>query len=372
MLTNLKNDSLIPSLSWAYTAGAYYLEPKVFGSLTLGGMDSSRFVPNNVTIPFGADVSRDLLVGIQSIVSDTSVASHPSNVSLLSTGIYAFIDSSVSHMWLPLETCKAFEQAFNLTWDNNTELYLLTEEQHENLLRLNANVTFQIGPSIVGGPSVEIKMPYGAFDLQASFPIMNTSSRYPYFPIRRAQNDSQYTFGRTFLQQAYIIADYGRSSFSVSQALFPNTSISQDLVSILPPDFEVSVTEPAPPNPQAYPSAKSIIVGSVVGFVGLCIIGVLTLLFFCIRNRRLAAVQVQSENSTEKEKSQIHEKPELDNNSASKVELEAVAMPIRELDSHYIRSPSSESHIGSCVTELQAAEVPAYELPASTAYSHTS
>ena len=170
MLHILRNDSLIPSTSWAYTAGAHYQEPEVFGSLVLGGYDTSRFVPNNLTIPFGADISRDLLIGVQAITSDTT------SKALLPTGIYAFIDSLVPHIWLPLDACEAFELAFNLTWDNDTELYLLTNEEHENLLEKNANVTFRVGPSATEGQFIEIVMPYGAFDLTASYPIVDNST----------------------------------------------------------------------------------------------------------------------------------------------------------------------------------------------------
>ncbi|KAI9872801.1 MAG: hypothetical protein M1830_001180, partial [Pleopsidium flavum] len=202
ILGALKNESKIPSSSWAYTAGAYYQSPKVFGSLTLGGYDTTRFVPNNLSISFGADLSRDLLVGIQSITTDTS--SSP----LLSTGIYALIDSLVPHIWLPSEACQAFEQAFGLVWNDNSKLYLVNDDMHNKLIKQNANVTFKLGPSSTGGSTVDIIMPYRSFDLTASAPLVRNSTRY--FPLKRAQNDSQYTLGRTFLQQAYLIVDYDR------------------------------------------------------------------------------------------------------------------------------------------------------------------
>ena len=145
MLKTLKNESLIPSLSWAYTAGAYSQDPPVFGSLTLGGYDTTRFAPTSITCTFGADQSRDLLVGIQRITTD--IAGFP----LLSAGIYVFIDSTVPHVWLPIEACTEFERAFNLTWDNHTELYLLTDDEHDNLISLNANITLRLGPLDTGG-----------------------------------------------------------------------------------------------------------------------------------------------------------------------------------------------------------------------------
>lgn len=57
-LTTLRTKNLIPSLSWAYTAGAKYRLKGVFGSLTFGGYDLSRLVPNNVSFSLAPDISR--------------------------------------------------------------------------------------------------------------------------------------------------------------------------------------------------------------------------------------------------------------------------------------------------------------------------
>lgn len=226
LLGSLRNEEHIPSASWAYTAGAHYQDPPIFGSLTLGGYDSSRFVPNNLSIAFGADQSRDLVVGLQSITYDT-VGSSP----LLSSGIYMFIDSMVSQIWLPIDVCKTFEQVFNLTWNDKAELYLIDDAVHNKLVAQNPTFKFTVGATGKGGESVDISIPYGAFDLSISPPLVNSTSRY--FPLKRAQNSTQYTLGRVFLQQAYIIADYDHSNFSISQALFPPTSVPQHLVPIL-------------------------------------------------------------------------------------------------------------------------------------------
>ena len=210
--------------SWAYTAGAYYRQPTAFGSLTFGGYDAARFVQSSVTFPLGPDISRDLVVPIQSITSDA--ASGP----LLSSVIYAYIDSLVPHIWLPLEACQAFEKAFGLIYNETTELYFVNDTLHEKLLTQDPNVTFTLGPASAGGSTVDILMHYGSFDLRAEYPLVNNATRY--FPLRRAQNDSQYTLGRAFLQDAYVIADYDRSNFSVSQAVFPNGSNTQQIVAI--------------------------------------------------------------------------------------------------------------------------------------------
>lgn len=89
LLTELKNQSHIPSLSWSYTAGASYRNDPVFGSLVLGGYDTSRYEPNNVTFAFASDFSRDLTVYLQSVAYDTIGSSL-----LLTESIPVFINSS--------------------------------------------------------------------------------------------------------------------------------------------------------------------------------------------------------------------------------------------------------------------------------------
>ena len=316
LLTTLRNESLIPSFSWSYTAGAYYQEPKVYGSLILGGYDTTRHVPNNVSITFGADSSRDLLVGIQQITSDTF------NTPLLSSGIYAFVDSLVSHIWLPLSACSVFEQAFNLTWNDTAELYLLTKDEHAKLTTLNPNITIRLGPDAAGGnKSVDILMPYGAFDLIASSPLVESPTHY--FPIKRAQNETQYTLGRVFLQQAYIIADYDRSNFSISQALFPPTSTPSNIVPILPPGVVLNTKH-------TLVSKKGIIAisSSIVPFMLLVII-----LFYSFKRLRRRPVKSPKELGFDDRTPEIlpFEKPELDHSSVQVVQLDTA--PLAELAS---------------------------------------
>ena len=244
-----------PSTSWAYTAGASYRQPTAFGSLTLGGYDTTRFVPNNVTFAFGPDTSRDLIVPIQSITSDIGISP------LLTSVIYVYIDSLVPHIWLPLEVCRAFEQAFDLTYNETAELYFVNDTLHDRLLSKNPNVTFKLGlPGPTKTNEIDIVMHYGSFDLMADYPVANNATRY--FPLKQAQNDSQYTLGRAFLQDAYVIADYDRSNFSVSQAVFPNGSNTQQIVPIYRPGDMVPLT---PRKALSTGAIVGIAVGAVVG-----------------------------------------------------------------------------------------------------------
>lgn len=103
-------------------------------------------------------------------------------------------------MYLPSEACRIFEDSFGLVWNSTYQTYFVDEGLHESLLAANLNITFQLGNSETGGATVDIVLPYASFDLVSEYPITPSSLRY--FPLVRAANDSQYTLGRTFLQEA--------------------------------------------------------------------------------------------------------------------------------------------------------------------------
>ena len=171
-----------------------------FASLTLGGYDSSRFVPNNVSFLLRPDVSRDLVVGLQEITADYA---NGSSVALLSESIYVFIDSTIPYFYLPLDACQAFERMFGLVWNATYGIYLVDNNLHQSLLNANNNYTFRLGDSKDGGQTVDISLPYSSFDLNINYPLVphNLSGSH-YFPLIRASNDTQYTLGRAFLQES--------------------------------------------------------------------------------------------------------------------------------------------------------------------------
>ncbi|KAL9076886.1 MAG: hypothetical protein Q9157_003521 [Trypethelium eluteriae] len=317
VLQALRNQGSIPSLSWGYTAGNQFADPPTFGSLTLGGYDNSRLMSSGVTVPFGSDQSRDLLIGVQSISSD--------NTQFLSTGVYAFVDSLVAELWLPQDTCEAFERAFGLTWNDTAELYLVNDSLHDTLTSQNPSITFQVGPaSSSSSGSVQIVLPYNAFDLSISPPYVSSSSRY--FPLKRAQNSTQYTLGRTFLQYAYVVADYERSQFSVYQAQFPPTSMPQNLTAIYPPGQGPNGSSSSGSSSKKSGLGSGAIAGIAVGVVVL-IVGAALLLFFLRRRRtnktKIAELPANSVGGVARQEDSTYQKPELDATEFVRPELEA-------------------------------------------------
>lgn len=196
-LETLWQKSMIPSLSWSYTAGNQYRLQHELGSLTLGGFDASRFVSNNVTFPFSPIDDRPLTIWIVGVQMTTN-----NNTAVFlerSQSIAAFIDSTVPDLHLPLDLCTRFEQAFGITWNETAQAYLVNDTLHTALKAQNATVTLSFGTAS-STTIVDIALPYAAFDLEISYPLVTTPSRY--FPLKRADNETQYTLGRTFLQEA--------------------------------------------------------------------------------------------------------------------------------------------------------------------------
>jgi hypothetical protein len=232
-MTNLFLQNKIPSVSWGYTAGAQYHETAVLSSLTLGGYDTTRFIANDLTFSFAPDNERDIVVGVVGIKTSSATKS---NVDLLARDDFTmYIDSTVAELYLPIEVCEAFEKTFGLTYDEDTHLYLVDNLLHEQLRADDATIEFSLGTKSAN-TTVNITLPYAALDMQAQPPYRGLENATKYFPIRRAQNDTQFVLGRTFLQEAYLIVDWERQNFSVSQV---DWVLGQDpnIVSIYSPDY---------------------------------------------------------------------------------------------------------------------------------------
>ncbi|KAI3394467.1 hypothetical protein diail_2659 [Diaporthe ilicicola] len=287
LLRTLKDSRSIPSLSYGYTAGAPYSKrySKVVGSLTLGGYDSSRFTTNSISFPFGSDSELPLVVGLQSAVG-TDTPNGTVSLSGVGTGILAVIDSTVPDLWLPEAWCDLFEEAFGLSYAEETGRYLVSDEQHTELLQLQPTLTFTLGTSTAGGTIARFDLPYAAFDLEGQYPVFPNTTRY--FPIRRTANDSQYTIGRVFLQETYLTVDSERGIFNVSQAKFTNPMPSADLVAIISPSDANSTTSGNSTTSvvsQRNDLGGGTIAGIVVGAVGAVLIFA-GCLFWWLRRRR--------------------------------------------------------------------------------------
>jgi hypothetical protein len=300
LLSALKDEGHIPSLAYGYQAGAPYRGTKIPASLILGGYDLSRSSkPLEVDINT-SDMTRALMVGLQDIVVTNTLNGTLSLVE--NERILAPIDSSVPEIWLPKSVCDRFESAFGLQYHDGTGRYVLTDLARNQLRELDPTLTFTIGTNAVtGGNTTVIQIPYEAFDLQAGYPIFANATNY--FPIRRADNESQYAIGRVFLQEAYIGVDYESGIFNVSAARWDE--LEPEIVTISGRDRDMDPV-------RRDGLSGGAIAGIVVGCVAAMMLFILGTWFLVLKPRRRRRQNISLDEVDEKvAHDALHSPPEL-------------------------------------------------------------
>lgn len=216
-----------------------------------------------------------------------------------------------------MSACKAFESAFGLVWNDTYQLYLLDDSQHSALVAKNASVTFTL--STGNGNSsdrLDITLPYAAFDLKASPPLAGNQTVH-YFPLKQAANETQYTLGRTFLQEVYVLADYDHGLITLYKALYPDSSVQANIVAICPPNSTVC-------SSSSQSNSHKISTGAIAGIViGAIVIIVCAGIGICIKMRQKKQKPVT--DGTSFADPETEKKPELDSMQVrdSRNELEA-------------------------------------------------
>lgn len=367
----VENAGLIPSHSYGYTAGAYYQLKTVPSSLTLGGVDTNRFVPNHASFTLSPDQLPVVSVNEISVSCEPleSAADYPawlkSNpLALLdsSQAVYATIDSSTPFLWLPEAVCDNFATALNLTYNETLDLYLFGEgdTSPDLLQQWNMTFSFSISDYLGSNNEIDLAITYNAFNLELRYPFPNldanfTSPALPYFPLRRAANDTQYTIGRAFLQETYLTVDYERNNFSVSQATFTLDALTNTNL--------VPISRPANSNYTGpYELSSGLSNGAKAGIgAGAAVIGVFVaavLFYFCVYKKR--------NNKSESEKdSRGHRRSLLSRLGvvSSRTSSEQGASELLG-DKHHPTEISADSSISrfelpaSAPIEMPAAEVP--------------
>ena len=113
-ISQLNQSGLIPFVTWSYTTGNQYRPGPVYGSLILGGYDTSRFVLNDGSFTFNEVGNFSVNIGaIFLITNDTTTELSSSDES-----IAVSIDSTTP---LPQNVCEGFEEAFGITWDTDIQ-----------------------------------------------------------------------------------------------------------------------------------------------------------------------------------------------------------------------------------------------------------
>ncbi|VBB81616.1 Putative protein of unknown function [Podospora comata] len=346
-LTTLKDQKKIPSLSYSYTAGAKYRLKQVYGQLVFSGYDTSRFRENSVSFSLAEDITRDLVVVVQSISYSGS-----NSATLLNEPIEMFIDSTDPNIWLPEEACEAFEEAFGLQLDEESGLYLVNDTHRNRLLDSDAQVSFRLSDVRSGGDTVTIVLPYAAFDLTAEVPLVANTSHY--FPLRRANSSSQYTLGRTFLQEAYLSVDYERKTFNLSSCIW-NQGAQETIIPITSPDDPNADLDPSSNSSSGSSNLSTgaiagIVVGAVLG-VGL-IAGGIALCFLRKRRKWIGSTYTAKEPEPDESvlKGPVFNSPSFRHASESTMQNGSSSVPFSAADVSGARSTPTTmgySHSGS-------------------------
>jgi hypothetical protein len=199
------------------------------GSLVLGGYDQSRLVENSsITIGMPQGTNKEQLrVLVSSMIINYANGSEP----LSTAGSFqAVVESTLPYLYLPEDACEKFVRAFGLhTFDG--DFYTLDSGEVARNKADIQSVEFVIQDPSNQRNSVTITLPYAAFNVNASW-TWGYPTPQPIVPIRPMADFA--VLGRTFLQEAYVFANYESDvmTFNVSQAAFPTPSAGSKIRSV--------------------------------------------------------------------------------------------------------------------------------------------
>lgn len=242
----------------------------------------------------------------------------------------ALLDSTLPYLYLPNSTIDWMKARFHLTESPLRGVFYYNGSDIQaanNTARDIQGLSFGLGTYLNNGTRHSIFLPFSAFNTTLSWTYNLTTRNIVALPIRRSL--TQYAIlGRAFLQEAYVVADFDRGVFNVSQ-----TTVNPSSESIVPiySRYWTDGTGPAPSNSTqssqntAHGLSSGGIAGAVIGPLAAIVIILASLWYFRRRRRRLAL-----EPSDEKDE---YRKSELD---ASGIPIkEAMSNSVVELDSHF-------------------------------------
>lgn len=259
-------------------------------SLTFGGVDRNRFIENDISLALSPD---DLpMVTMKSIKVVTDLT--PNNLNSTAefktskgSDLYT-IDSSTPFFWFPGTLCDAIATRLGLEYNGTLELYTYGSNfsGYEAAKKSNFSFTFTVSDLPDSENVIDITLPFSAFDHELSYPFPGiggtaSSQGVRYFPLRKTSDPRQFTFGRVFLQEAYLAVDYERRKFSISRAKFPSDGgADKDIIDI--PSGNLSGDSPDPKKGMS----KGIAAGIGVGVAIFVLVIACIAITICLRRKK--------------------------------------------------------------------------------------
>lgn len=301
----------------------------IAGALVFGGYHSDRVVPNNHKFPLPTH-DEPLTVTVQDIAI-TAFEGESDKKMIIAQQITrpfpAVLDSTTPYIYLPQEAYSRILEHFNLTLDSSTGHILLSEEQKHSFEAQGFSLVFKISgyankQLITLRDTVQIVLPPSSLIMQLDFPHVPAPAWY--LPIRIGNvSISNYVLGRTFLQEAYLVAHYENYYFKVHQVDWENAknfskeSIRSNVLELPPTEIQHST---------------AIIVASIASMVGMILISIYS---WCILRRRAWQMSQHEAQEAQETRSQTTRVMEMDSTALCEMETtgptEADGSPVHEM-----------------------------------------
>jgi hypothetical protein len=186
-------------------------------------------IRNDVVFPF--DQNPELLhtVWVEEIEVGGTVSTKAPGKSVFDishTNFTTHIDSTRPYIYLPPAIYDEIVQLLDLEHDDISDHLIVPNDRLESWTASRPSISFTIRPlnrDTEKVESVKITLPYESILLTLHYPTTRAMNQtWRYVPIRKAANQKQHVLGRAFLQNAYLVSDYERKSFSIHEAKLRN------------------------------------------------------------------------------------------------------------------------------------------------------
>lgn len=253
----LQATDLIPSNSFGLHIGS--VKSKIKGSLYFGGYDQTRICGNISTQrgPFAGiepdDDGKKGLIDLLDIGINVIEGSSPFNTSTI-TNLLASSNSSIGpalsvsllpeapYLDLPKSSCDAIAAWLPVTYNMDLGLYTwnTNDPLYAQIVSSPSVLSFVFRKDQINTQNITINVPFMLLNLTLEAPLV--TSTVPYFPCN-AQSNGKYSLGRSFLQAAFVGANWNSNNnegvWWLAQAPGPNIGSQSNVKSIADQDASI-------------------------------------------------------------------------------------------------------------------------------------